>query len=128
MGRALRVQHLLGGVLAGDPGAFGVQESQFSLRSAFTGPGLLTRVTLPEPPQLAYPRGIGSLWEPRPITGTDGIAAVLGRSRTLLLYARTSVAESVLAATLPRADFAPPTARSSPCPNSHPNNQDGHRP
>ena len=54
--------------------------------SAFTGPGPFTRVTLPEPPQLAYPaRGTGSLWEPRPITRTDALAAVLGRSRTLLL-------------------------------------------
>ncbi|MDP9867592.1 MULTISPECIES: ArsR/SmtB family transcription factor [Streptosporangium] len=54
--------------------------------SAFTGPGPLTRVTLPDPPQLAYPaRGIGSLWEPRPTTGTGALAAVLGRSRTLLL-------------------------------------------
>ncbi|REK89393.1 ArsR family transcriptional regulator [Streptomyces inhibens] len=116
--------------------------------SAFTGPGLLTRVTLPEPPQLAYPaRGVGSLWESRPITRTDAIAAVLGRSRTRLLteletpasttelahrtglspaavsqnltalrnaglvsahragrsvlYARTSIAESVLAAACP---------------------------
>ncbi|MEU8781987.1 hypothetical protein [Streptomyces sp. NPDC048637] len=39
--------------------------------SAFTGPGLLTRVALPEPPQLAYPaRGVGALWEPRPVAGT----------------------------------------------------------
>ncbi|WP_263273083.1 MULTISPECIES: winged helix-turn-helix domain-containing protein [unclassified Streptomyces] len=54
--------------------------------SAFTGPGLLTRVTLPEPPQLAYPaRGVGALWEPRPVAGTDALAAVLGRSRTRLL-------------------------------------------
>ncbi|NUK04345.1 ArsR/SmtB family transcription factor [Streptomyces lunaelactis] len=54
--------------------------------SAFTGPGPFTRVTPPEPPQLAYPaRGTGSLWGPRPITGTDALAAVLGRSRTLLL-------------------------------------------
>ncbi|GAA2381028.1 ArsR/SmtB family transcription factor [Nonomuraea africana] len=54
--------------------------------SAFTGPGPLTRVTPPEPPQLAYPaRGIGALWEPRPIIRTDALAAVLGRSRTLLL-------------------------------------------
>ncbi|MDV9194693.1 DUF5937 family protein [Streptomyces sp. Wh19] len=30
--------------------------------SAFTGPGLRTRATLPDPPQLAYPaRGVGSL-------------------------------------------------------------------
>ncbi|WP_331768317.1 DUF5937 family protein [Embleya sp. NBC_00896] len=54
--------------------------------SAFTTPGPLTRVTPPEPPQLAYPaRGVGALWEPRPVTRTDAIAAVLGRSRTLLL-------------------------------------------
>ncbi|MFC7258844.1 ArsR/SmtB family transcription factor [Streptomyces lutosisoli] len=54
--------------------------------SAFTGPGPLTRVTPPQPPQLAYPaRGIGALWTPRPTTGTAALAAVLGRSRTLLL-------------------------------------------
>ncbi|OKJ11678.1 ArsR/SmtB family transcription factor [Kitasatospora sp. CB01950] len=54
--------------------------------SVFTGPGLRTRIALPEPPQLAYPaRGIGTLWEPRPVTGTAATAAVLGRSRTLLL-------------------------------------------
>lgn len=54
--------------------------------SAFTGPAPLIRVTPPEPPQLAYPaRGIGSLWESGPVTRTDAIAAVLGRSRTRLL-------------------------------------------
>lgn len=54
--------------------------------SAFTGPDLLTRVTSPEPPQLAYPaRGIGSLWESRPVPRTEAIAAILGRSRTRLL-------------------------------------------
>ncbi|MEV8309769.1 transcriptional regulator [Streptomyces flavidovirens] len=54
--------------------------------SAFAGPGPHTRVSLPEPPQLAYPaRGVGALWEPRAIAGTNAIAAVLGRSRTLLL-------------------------------------------
>ncbi|GAA1313239.1 transcriptional regulator [Planotetraspora silvatica] len=54
--------------------------------SVFTGPELLTRVTPPDPPQLAYPaRGIGSLWEPQPTTGLDALAAVLGRSRTRLL-------------------------------------------
>jgi DNA-binding transcriptional ArsR family regulator len=62
-----------------------------------TGPGLLlvpsafaTQVltwTRPaEPPQLAYPaRGIGRLWEHRPVARADAIAAVLGRSRTILL-------------------------------------------
>ncbi len=54
--------------------------------SAFTGPGLRTRTTWPDPPQLAYPaRGIGLLWEHRPTAGTDALATVLGRSRTLLL-------------------------------------------
>ncbi len=54
--------------------------------SAFTGPGLFTRVTPPDPPQLAYPaRGIGALWEPRSAAGTDALTAVLGRSRTRLL-------------------------------------------
>ncbi|MGE7436079.1 MULTISPECIES: ArsR/SmtB family transcription factor [Kitasatospora] len=54
--------------------------------SVFTGPVPFTRVTPPDPPQLAYPaRGIGSLWEERTATGTAALAAVLGRSRTLLL-------------------------------------------
>ncbi|MGW7378434.1 DUF5937 family protein [Streptomyces sp. NPDC054794] len=54
--------------------------------SAFSGPGLLTRVAPPDPPQLAYPaRGTGALWESRPVTGTGALAAVLGRSRTRLL-------------------------------------------
>jgi DNA-binding transcriptional ArsR family regulator len=54
--------------------------------SVFTGPIPFTRVMPPDPPQLAYPaRGTGSLWEPRPATRTGALAAVLGRSRTLLL-------------------------------------------
>ncbi|MGV9451255.1 ArsR family transcriptional regulator [Streptomyces sp. NPDC003635] len=54
--------------------------------SAFTGPGLLTRVTLPDPPQLAYPaRGTGTLWQRRPAPAAGALAAVLGRSRTRLL-------------------------------------------
>ncbi|MFJ9821417.1 DUF5937 family protein [Streptomyces sp. NPDC101151] len=54
--------------------------------SVFTGPLPLTRMTPPDPPQLAYPaRGIGSLWAPGRRTRTDALAAVLGRSRTLLL-------------------------------------------
>ncbi|WP_327686499.1 ArsR/SmtB family transcription factor [Streptomyces sp. NBC_00467] len=54
--------------------------------SAFTGPGLRTRTTLPDPPQLAYPaRGIGALWKPRSVNRADALSAVLGRSRTLLL-------------------------------------------
>ncbi|MFH8612900.1 DUF5937 family protein [Streptomyces sp. NPDC018029] len=54
--------------------------------SVFTGPGLRTRTTPPDPPQLAYPaRGVGSLWAKRPVARTDTLSAVLGRSRTLLL-------------------------------------------
>jgi DNA-binding transcriptional ArsR family regulator len=54
--------------------------------SVFTGPGLRTRTTPPDPPQLAYPaRGVGSLWPTRPVTRTDTLSAVLGRSRALLL-------------------------------------------
>ncbi|MYQ97706.1 ArsR family transcriptional regulator [Streptomyces sp. SID6137] len=54
--------------------------------SAFTGPRVPTRVAPPEPPQLVYPaRGTASIWTPRPTTGTDALAAVLGRSRTRLL-------------------------------------------
>jgi DNA-binding transcriptional ArsR family regulator len=61
------------------------------------GPGLLlvpsvftdrvyTWTCPPEPPQLAYPaRGTGTLWEHRPVARAEAIAAVLGRSRTLLL-------------------------------------------
>lgn len=38
------------------------------------------------PPQLTYPaRGTGTLWEHQPVTRSDAIAAVLGRSRTVLL-------------------------------------------
>ncbi|MGN5382189.1 DUF5937 family protein [Streptomyces lasalocidi] len=54
--------------------------------SAFTGPGLRTRVRPPDPPQLAYPaRGVGALWVTRSATGVSTLASVLGRSRTLLL-------------------------------------------
>ncbi|MGW1260520.1 ArsR/SmtB family transcription factor [Streptomyces drozdowiczii] len=54
--------------------------------SAFGGPGLRTRTTPPDPPQLAYQaRGVGSLWEARPAVRADTLSAVLGRSRTLLL-------------------------------------------
>lgn len=54
--------------------------------SAFAWPRVLTRTVTPEPPQLAYPaRGIGSLWEPRATPASEAVAAVLGRSRTLLL-------------------------------------------
>ncbi|MFD9301699.1 DUF5937 family protein [Streptomyces sp. NPDC060048] len=54
--------------------------------SAFAWPRVLTRSVAPEPPQLAYPaRGIGTLWEPRTTEASAAVAAVLGRSRALLL-------------------------------------------
>ncbi|WP_030685439.1 DUF5937 family protein [Streptomyces globisporus] len=54
--------------------------------SVFAWPSVLTRSVHPDPPQLAYPaRGFGSVWEPRTTDTTDAVAAVLGRSRTLLL-------------------------------------------
>ncbi|GAA1097545.1 DUF5937 family protein [Kitasatospora arboriphila] len=54
--------------------------------SVFTGPVPFTRVTPPDPPQLAYPaRGIGSLWEAPSGDGGEALAAVLGRTRARLL-------------------------------------------
>ncbi|MFG2333627.1 DUF5937 family protein [Streptomyces sp. NPDC048604] len=54
--------------------------------SAFAWPRVLTRSVAPEPPQLAYPaRGIGTLWEPRTTAAAEAVAAVIGKSRTLLL-------------------------------------------
>jgi DNA-binding transcriptional ArsR family regulator len=54
--------------------------------SVFTGPGLFTQATSPDPPQLAYPaRGAAVLWQRRPRGHGDALAAVLGRSRAMLL-------------------------------------------
>ncbi|QES49042.1 transcriptional regulator [Streptomyces venezuelae] len=54
--------------------------------SVFTWPRVLTRITPPDPPQLAYPaRGVGTLWEPRRTDAAEAVAGVLGRSRALLL-------------------------------------------
>ncbi|MEV8097120.1 helix-turn-helix domain-containing protein [Kitasatospora sp. NPDC085879] len=54
--------------------------------SVFTGPTPFTRVTPPDPPQLAYPaRGIGHLWETASGAGSEALTAVLGRTRTRLL-------------------------------------------
>ncbi|MEU4065965.1 DUF5937 family protein [Streptomyces wedmorensis] len=54
--------------------------------SVFAWLRVLTRSVHLDPPQLAYPaRGIGTLWEPRTAAAADAVAAVLGRSRTLLL-------------------------------------------
>ena len=68
-----------------------------SLSREGTGPGLLlvpsaftvqvlTWSRPPAPPQLAYPaRGTGTLWEHRPVRHAEALAAVIGRSRTILL-------------------------------------------
>ncbi|WP_344193011.1 ArsR/SmtB family transcription factor [Acrocarpospora corrugata] len=54
--------------------------------SVFAWPRVLTRSVRSEPPQLAYPaRGIGTLWEPRTRTHPETLAAVIGRSRALIL-------------------------------------------
>ncbi|MFD7960823.1 DUF5937 family protein [Streptomyces zaomyceticus] len=54
--------------------------------SVFAWPRVLTRSVHPDPPQLAYPaRGFGTVWEPRTADASEAVAAVLGRSRTLLL-------------------------------------------
>ncbi|TMR21608.1 ArsR/SmtB family transcription factor [Nonomuraea zeae] len=54
--------------------------------SAFAWPRVLTRSGVSEPPQLAYPaRGIGTLWERRTYEHLEALAAVIGRSRALML-------------------------------------------
>ncbi|MFI7424118.1 DUF5937 family protein [Nonomuraea sp. NPDC049684] len=54
--------------------------------SVFAWPRVLTRSVASEPPQLAYPaRGIGALWESRRHAPMDALAAVIGRSRALIL-------------------------------------------
>jgi DNA-binding transcriptional ArsR family regulator len=54
--------------------------------SVFAWPRVLTRSVASEPPHLAYPaRGIGTLWERRTYTHVDALAAVIGRSRALIL-------------------------------------------
>ena len=71
--------------------------SQCGLSRDATGPGLVlvpsafaAHVLIwshpPDPPRLAYPaRGTGTLWERRHLARADAIAAVIGRSRTILL-------------------------------------------
>lgn len=54
--------------------------------SVFAWPRVLTRSVPSEPPQLAYPaRGIGTLWRHRTYEHIDALAAVIGRSRALIL-------------------------------------------
>ncbi|MFJ3814456.1 DUF5937 family protein [Streptomyces sp. NPDC090056] len=68
--------------------------------SVFVWPRILTRSVHPDPPQLAYPaRGFGSVWEPRTTASTDAVAAVLGRSRTLLLTSLDTPASTTQLAT-----------------------------
>ncbi|MYV67470.1 helix-turn-helix domain-containing protein, partial [Streptomyces sp. SID2131] len=68
--------------------------------SVFAWPRVLTRSVHPDPPQLAYPaRGFGAVWEPRTTAATDAVAAVLGRSRALLLAALDTPASTTQLAT-----------------------------
>lgn len=54
--------------------------------SVFCLGGVMTRLVPPDPPQLAYPaRSAGTVWSRRRIAHADAIAAVIGKSRTLLL-------------------------------------------
>uniref|UniRef100_UPI003F49837E ArsR/SmtB family transcription factor n=1 Tax=Nonomuraea bangladeshensis TaxID=404385 RepID=UPI003F49837E len=54
--------------------------------SVFAWPRVLTRALPSEPPQLAYPaRGVGTSWRRRTEAHMDALAAVIGRSRTLIL-------------------------------------------
>ncbi|TMR93338.1 winged helix-turn-helix transcriptional regulator [Nonomuraea basaltis] len=63
--------------------------------SVFIGAGLLSRETPPDPPQFGYQaRGVGTLWQPRPVARTGALAAVLGRSRTRLLIELESPAST----------------------------------
>jgi DNA-binding transcriptional ArsR family regulator len=71
--------------------------AQCGLTREATGPGLLLVPSAfaadiliwsrpPHPPQLGYPaRGTGTLWERRPVARVEAIAAVIGRSRAILL-------------------------------------------
>jgi DNA-binding transcriptional ArsR family regulator len=83
--------------LSWDDNTLRMVRSHCGISRETAGPGLLlvpsafaahtlTWSRPPEPPQLAYPaRGSGTLWEHRPVTRTEAIAAILGRSRTVLL-------------------------------------------
>ncbi|GAA3510211.1 DNA-binding transcriptional ArsR family regulator [Streptosporangium album] len=83
--------------LSWDDNTLRMVRSHCGISRETTGPGLLlvpsvfavnmlTWSRSPQPPQLAYPaRGIGTLWEHRPVTRIDAIAGVLGRSRAVLL-------------------------------------------
>ncbi|WP_354642765.1 ArsR/SmtB family transcription factor [Kitasatospora camelliae] len=63
--------------------------------SAFVWPTVLIVNAEPETVQLCYPsRGVGSLWEHARPTVPDAVAAVLGRSRALLLAELTSPAST----------------------------------
>jgi hypothetical protein len=78
--------------------------------SVFKGPRLAVRFTPPDPPQLAYAaRGLGTLFGARTVAGADALAAVLGRSRTVLLTELHSPASTTdLAA---RTSLSPPGGR-----------------
>ena len=82
--------------LSWDDNTLRMVRRQCGISRETTGPGLLlvpsafavnmlTWSRPPQPPQLDPARGIGTLWEHRPVTRLDAIAAVLGRSRAVLL-------------------------------------------
>ncbi|NJC72057.1 winged helix-turn-helix transcriptional regulator [Planosporangium thailandense] len=83
--------------LSWDDNTLRMVRRQCGISRATTGPGLLmipsafavqvfTWSRPAQPPQLAYPaRGTGTLWERRSTAPTEALAAVLGRTRTVLL-------------------------------------------
>ncbi|MCX4746136.1 winged helix-turn-helix domain-containing protein [Kitasatospora sp. NBC_01287] len=63
--------------------------------SAFVGPGVLVVNRPPDVVQICYPsRGVGVLWEQPAVEVPDAVAAVLGRSRALLLAELTAPAST----------------------------------
>ncbi|CAM5637136.1 hypothetical protein GCM10010329_65880 [Streptomyces spiroverticillatus] len=63
--------------------------------SAFAWPHVISKVTPDWQPTVRYPpRGVGTLWESRGTTAPEALAALLGRSRALVLAALDSPAST----------------------------------
>ncbi|WP_151774147.1 ArsR/SmtB family transcription factor [Streptomyces abyssomicinicus] len=63
--------------------------------SAFVWPRVFSVLNEPWQPSLRYPpRAVGTLWQTRPVTVSDALAGVLGRSRATLLTELTAPAST----------------------------------
>ncbi|MEW2529612.1 DUF5937 family protein [Streptomyces sp. NPDC047071] len=63
--------------------------------SAFVWPRVFSILNEPWQPSLRYPpRGVGTLWESRPVPASEALAGVLGRSRASLLAELTAPAST----------------------------------